>query len=239
MDQCFYLWIYIPAVLVISFKLVFLSRWGQTDVSFVRRWRSNVLFTVGDGDVLLSGQNNDILAVGRSNDTEIVEYPHSAIGHRLSATKVYENNVPFLDWHGLKNFKDFQEFVNVSFFLSKLWTAPEAQDGYINKFISPKKNYLYIQILCLWSSLCMSNTIMTVLWIILFSVQYICFFLSFFLYVALCTQHETGQIFVVKMWKQMMVSAPYHVGQSECSFASSYENIRDSDLTYLMSYLLS
>ena len=53
---------------------------------------------------------------GWSSDTEIVEYPHSAIGHRLSATKVYENNVPSLDWHGLKDFKDFGEFVNVSFF---------------------------------------------------------------------------------------------------------------------------
>lgn len=39
--------------------------------------------------------------LGWSSNTEIVKYPHSAIGHRLSATKAYENNVPSLDWHGL------------------------------------------------------------------------------------------------------------------------------------------
>lgn len=38
---------------------------------------------------------------GLSSNTEIAECPHSAIGRRLSATKVYENNVPSLDWHGL------------------------------------------------------------------------------------------------------------------------------------------
>lgn len=41
------------------------------------------------------------------NNTEIAEPPHGAIGQRLSTTNVYENNVPFVDWHGSKNFKDF------------------------------------------------------------------------------------------------------------------------------------
>lgn len=68
--------------------------------------------------MLLPGPNGDILSVGMERyNTEIAEYPHSAIGHRLSATRVYENNVPSLDWHGLKNFKVFEEFVNVSFFI--------------------------------------------------------------------------------------------------------------------------
>lgn len=97
--------------------------------------------------------------------------------------------MPSLDWHGLKNFKDFEEFVNVSFFYPNSWTEPKAQDGHINKFISPppppKKNlhdfYLYIQILCLWSALCMSNTILTVLWIMFFFKCSTFAFLSFFL----------------------------------------------------------
>lgn len=73
--------------------------------------------------------------LGWSNNTEIVEYPHSAIGHRLSATRAYENNVLSLDWHGLKNFKDFEEFVNVSFLYPNSRKALKAQNGDINKFI--------------------------------------------------------------------------------------------------------
>lgn len=50
--------------------------------------------------------------LGWSRNTEIAENPHGAIGHRLSATKAYENNV---HWHGQKNFKDCGEFVNFFF----------------------------------------------------------------------------------------------------------------------------
>lgn len=53
-----------------------------------------------------------------SNNADRAEHPHIAIGHRLSTTKVYENNVPPLDWHGLNDFKDFKDVLDVSFFYS-------------------------------------------------------------------------------------------------------------------------
>lgn len=103
------------------------------------------------------------------------------------------------------------------FFYPNSRTAPKAQDGYINKFISQKKTYLYIQILCLWSALCMSNTIMMVLWIILF------FFLGLLSFFTLCTQLQTCQLSVnvMKMWKR----APHHVGQSECRFTRIFTTV--------------
>lgn len=137
MDQCFYLWISIPAVLrSISFISVYLSTHGRR-LSFVHYRCSTVLFTVSAWEVFLPGPNNDILAVRWRNITDKAEYPHIAIGHRLSSTKAYENNVLSLDWHGLKNFKDFEEFVNVFFFfffLSKQLNSTESA-GRIYKHI--------------------------------------------------------------------------------------------------------
>lgn len=169
----------------------------------VRHWRSSIVFTAA-GIFCSPDQTVTFEQLAWSNNTEIVKYPQSAIGHRLSATKVYENNVPSLDWHGLKNFKDFEEFVNVSFFYPNSWTAPKAQDGYINKFISQKKT-IYTFRFCLWSALCMSNTILTVLWIFFKCITWA------FLFLSLCwivNATQTCQIFVnvVKMWKRVTVS---------------------------------
>lgn len=117
-----------------------------------------------------------------------------------------------MDWHGLKNFKDFEEFVNVSFFYPNCWTAPKAQDGYINKFISPKQEnttwLLFIHSDSAFEVLFSCLTQLRRCYRFFFSFSFfnaVCllFFLSFFLYVASCVQQETCQIFVnvMKMWK--------------------------------------
>lgn len=97
------------------------------------------------------------------------------------------------------------------FFYPNSWTAPKAQDGYINKFTSQKRKkknlhdfYLYIHILCLWSALCMSNTILTVLWIHCIKRSMFVLLVSFFLYVASCEcnwKPVRDFVNVMKMWK--------------------------------------
>lgn len=126
---------------------------------------------------------------------------HGAIGHRLSATKVYENNVPSLDWQGLKNFKDCGEFVNF-FFLYKQLNSTKST-GWIYKqihFSKRKKKTLqdlYIQILCLWSVLCMSSTILTVLWMFLS-----CCFFVYFCMLHVCNWKPVRNVVkIMKMWK--------------------------------------
>lgn len=104
--------------------------------------------------------------------------------------------------------------------------------------------YLYIQILCLWSALCMSNTILTVLLIIFLSA--VCLLFYFFLYVAVCVcNSKPAKIFDrMKMWKKKerllgSFSSMLCRTMRQRSVALRSFNIRDSDLTYLMSYLLS
>lgn len=150
--------------------LLYFVNFVYTFISFVTRIkRACPLFVILVAPFCLLSVSGMFCSPGPNKDILAVRMEHSAIGHRLSATKVYENNVPSLDWHGLKNFKDFEEFVNVSFFYPNSWTAPKAQDGYINKFISPKKKKkpytisIYTFRFCFWSALCMSNTILTVL----------------------------------------------------------------------------
>lgn len=133
---CFYLWTSIPAVNLFYF-------FHNKDKLMLVIDVAAFCLPSAAGMFLLPGPNNDILAVRMEQYYEIVEYPHSAIGHRLSATKVYKNNVPSLDWHGLKNFKDFEEFVNVSFFLSKQLNGTKST-GRIYKQILNKKNLLFI-----------------------------------------------------------------------------------------------
>lgn len=198
-DQCLYLWMYIPAVLCTFFlNLYFFHNKGKLSAAGMFRSPKS---------------ERHFKQSGRSNNTEIVEYPHSAIGHRLSATKVYENNVPSLDWHGLKNFKDFHEFVNVSFFLlfflsKKLNSANSTGRIYIYKQIHfSNKKTIYTFRFCVFEVLFVRlNTMLTVLWIILCKYSFL-FFVSFFLYVASCMQYKICRIFVnlLEMWKQMSI----------------------------------
>lgn len=141
----------------------------------------------------------------------MVEYPHSAIGPRLSTTKVYENNVPSVDWHSLKNFKAFwkvcESFFSLSLVLSpNSWTAPEST-GQIYKQIHFSENKIWMtSIYTFRMRVCeLLIACLTQFWQcyrIFFNT--VCSFFSFFLCVALCMQLKINLILVsvMRMWKR-------------------------------------
>lgn len=147
------------------------------------------------------------------------------IGHRLTATKVYEKNVLAIDWHVQKK-KALQSLLECFFSLSK----QSKKSRYINKSIW---HYAY---LCfeiwrfLWSALCVSNAVKTVL-------KTVCLFLflfSSFLCVTLNKQLSTCPV-LVDVMKNVYTTWRVRAAPCSASFCCSGGIFNGKNVTCIMS----
>lgn len=180
------LWTSIPAVFVNGFIHLFLCRqMNQKHFFFVGLWRAVALFIASIFFFLREGQCS-------------LDWTTSLAVSMLLWKLPEQMDTVCHPWT-VRAFRDCGEFVNFQFLHTNSWTAPKAEDGH-KPLQLPKKTCIYTFTFCLWSLLCMSNTIFDGA---TDGFSAACSLYGFFLYVA-CLQLKTCQnlVEILEMWTQ-------------------------------------